>query len=235
MTAMKEASLEDAERDSEIIDTAVPEPSLAWLPDPSAPIRSSVSGSAAPTPAAVCAQPTHASHGSRGAEGGAGFARHITAARPQLKQFRKGFLDRPRKRATPSATAAQHAVEPPSAGTMAAVSSPAASSEAAGGTVAKRPAGPVAPALDPGASRQEVFRQLQPLCTALLPLRADAQRLALAMRSLQQALLEANPVGLQARPFATTPAISPVPVFTTYMFSYKPLLYSQASVAPCCC
>ena len=216
---MKEAFSDD---DEEAIGTAVPEPSFGWLPDPAAHIRSSVSGTAAP---AAAGTPAHhfvidpPGHGTNGANtAGSSATPAGKQAPPQATQLRKGFLDRPRKRAAPAtlhkseATEAANTAEAVTAGTVAVP--PDEASDAAplrpceavidvgtyqptAGVTSPPPLPPVA-ASDPERTRRDVFRQLQPLCAALLPLRADATGLAPALRALQAALETADPVGLQA-------------------------------------
>ena len=196
MTLMEEAALDNVDIDAEAIDTAVSEPSLAWLPDPAAHIGYSVSGTTVPKPAASCAEAPCAASGSTGTGSGEEASRHAAAARPQAQRLRKGFLDRPRKRAALSASAAQ----PIDSTSATQGRDRTVDQNQAVAAVSARPSRTPAPPRDFEAARKGVFRRLQPLCAALLPLRADAQRLAPALRALQEALREADPIGLQARP-----------------------------------
>ena len=220
MPPMREASPENAEEE-EAIGTAVPEPSFGWLPDPAAQIRSSVSGAAVPVatapPAPRVESDGAAEHDSKQAGADVRPGREpVSRMQPPAKQLRRGFLDRPRKRL--AAIAQDIGV---SVGTAAGV--PAASAEeehpaathdvsamrldAVGNGTAALVAGEAAqklrtvsmPASGPESARRDVFRQLQPLCSALLPLRSEAARLAPALRALHGALRTTDPVGLQAR------------------------------------
>ena len=223
MPPMKQASPQAEQEEEEAIGTAVPEPSFGWLPDPAAQIRSSVGGPAAPVadapPAPHIGSNRAAEHRSRAA-GGDGDAPTQLAGRmqPQAAQLRRGFLDKPLKRNAPAAIDAGA-----DTGTVTLAAQPAASAEdaqptatghvsemrldAVGNGSAAPVAGDVPPphmaprsALGPESARRNVFRQLQPLCSALLPLRADAARLVPALRALEGALRTADPDGLQAWP-----------------------------------
>ncbi len=222
MPPMKEASPDVGEED-DAIGTAVPEPSFGWLPDPAAQIRSSVSGAAAQV--ATAAPAPHsvsngaAEHESRAAgPDGRPVAQTASRMEPPAKQLRRGFLDRPRKRLVPTAldTGGISGTATPAGAAAASAEDrqPAVADGVSGlwleavgnGTAAPvaddaPPPAPMAPMpiSGPERARRDVFRQLQPLCSALLPLRADAGRLAPALRALEGELQQADPLGLQAR------------------------------------
>ena len=221
MPPVKEAS-PDIEEEEEAIGTAVPEPSFGWLPSPAAQIRSSISGKAAHSTAgtpAIDLVSDGAAEQRSTAAGTDGQLQTQVAKRmqPQAQQLRRGFLDRPRKRVAPTANAGIGG----DAGTDTSKAEAAASAEAeaplltnglasmrrdavGNGSAAPHeghappPRVAPVPASGPERARRDVFQQLQPLCSALLPLRAVAARLAPALRSLEGALRTTDPVGLQA-------------------------------------
>ena len=55
-----------------------------------------------------------------------------------------------------------------------------------------------APSLSLDTARRAAFQRLQPLCSALLPLRTEPRSLAAALKALQAAVSETEAVGLQA-------------------------------------
>ncbi len=217
MPPMKEAS-PDVEEDEEAIGTAVPEPSFGWLPDPAAQIRSSVSGAAAPVstapPAPRIESDGAAKHESRAAAADGRLVTHTASPmQPPAKQLRRGFLNRPHKHIAPARLDMGRKSGTANSPAMAAASAEEVQLAVNDGVSAMRldPVGNGSagdppppshtasmPASGPERARRDVFRQLQPLCSALLPLRADAGRLAPALRALEAALRTADPLGLQA-------------------------------------